>query len=601
MAATEPSGPPGSAPPGDRLESWKEIASYLGRTPRTVQRWERQEGLPVHRLLHDKLGSVYANRSELDAWWSERRNRLDSADSAEGAADGEASESLEPAPATSTPRPSSPWRRIVLATLAGAAGLALAYGGWRSFRRPATPGPVRIAVLPFANMGGGPEQDYLSDGLTEEMIMEIGRLHPQRLGVIARTSVMRYKSVSPGIDRIGAELGVDYVLEGSVRQTTNRVKVAVKLVRVKDQTPLWAESYERPRNDVLELEGDLARSVAGQIRGRLGDSRWAGRRGDLLVAPEAYEAYLKGRYFWNQRSDDGLRKSVGLFDEAVARDPGYAAAWSGLADAYTLMANYSVMPATEAFPKAKAAARKALDLDPDLAEAHASMAFILRSYDWDFAGAEAEFRRAIALSPNNSTAQFWYAIHLESLGRFDEAAAVVDRASRLDPLSPALGGFRGTLLLTSGRYDQAIAVERKALELEPGNFGSRLNLGRALVQKGDYAGALAELRKAEVASAGHPMAVAVLGYAYGRAGRLAEARQALGRLEALSKERHVAAYYFAVVSAGLGETSQALAWLEKVYEERHVGVLSLKTDPELAGLRGDPRFQALLRKVGLPD
>lgn len=195
-------------------------------------------------------------------------------------------------------------------------------------------------------MGGGPEQEYLSDGLTEEMITELGRLHPQRLGVIARTSVMRYKGASPGIDRIGRDLAVDYVLEGSVRQTPNRVRVAVKLVRVKDQTPLWAESYERPRSDVLELEGDVARSVASEIRGKIGDAHWAGRRGDLLVDPEAYEAYLKGRYFWNQRSDEGLRQSVVLFQDAVARDPRYAAAWSGLADAYTLMANYSVMAAS---------------------------------------------------------------------------------------------------------------------------------------------------------------------------------------------------------------------------------------------------------------
>jgi TolB-like protein/tetratricopeptide (TPR) repeat protein len=591
MSTDRPLGPPGASAPGERLESWKEIGAYLGRTPRTVQRWERSEGLPVHRLPHDKLGSVYAYRAELDAWWGQRRQRL-----AADARDDVDAAPILPQVDGSGPRRSRAWRGLVLVVLvAGAAIVA-----YRAARSLPLARPVRIAVLPFENLGGDPARDYVSDGFTEELITAVGRLQPKELAVIARTSVMRYKRAPAPVSRIGAELGVSYVLEGSLRSEGEVVRIAARLVRVTDQTPLWEDVYERPVRDLLPVEREVSRRVAGAILRELGGGFKAPPPSARPTDPLAHEAYLKGRYFWNTRTDEGLRQSLVLFEEAATRDPSYAEAHAGIADAYMLLANYGAMPAREAFPKAEEAVERALALDPDLAEARASRAFLLRNHRWDFAGSEEEFQRAIGLRPNLAVAHYWYGILLEMLGRFEEARAEATRARALDPLSTATTGFLADIGLAEGRYEDAVLWSRRVLEIEPDHSTAYLSLGRALALQGRTDEAIEDLKRAASKSNGHPMVLAVLGNVYGRAGRIKEAKDVEARLLDLSKERYVAPFYWATLDAGLGNRDAAMRELEKVYADRHVGILSICTEPELEPLSADPRFQALARRVGLP-
>jgi TolB-like protein/Tfp pilus assembly protein PilF len=575
-----------------RLGSWKEIAAYLGRSTRTVQRWERLEGLPVHRLLHDKLGSVYAYRSELDTWWRERSPRLQ-----EGVQQDDDDDEGAKLPAAQNKKMAPLLWGLVGLIAVSIVGFTL----WR--RRPSqapAETPVRIAVLPFGNFTGDAGQDYLTDGFTEEMIAVLGRLHG-RLGVIARTSVMRFKKTEKGVDEIGRELGVDYLLEGSVRRDGARVRLTAQLIRVNDETHLWAETYDRDVKDLLAVQSELARRIADEIRIQLAPTAEARLTRPPTGNAEAHLAYLRGQYALNTRTEAGFRQALEQFQDAIARDPAYAAAYARLGDTYTLMANWGVLPVPEAFPKAKAAVRRALELDADLPEAHASLAFILRNYDWDFAGAEREFRRALELNPSDGTAQAWYGLYLYSLGRFDEAGAVLRRAKDLDPLSSRASGQLAALSFAARRYDEAVAACRKLLDADPSDLGVQIDLARALAQKGSFDEAIVTARKAVTLSDEHPMSLAVLGYAYARAGKKDEARRMLGRLESLAARRYVAPYYRAVVYTGLGDNDLAMRWLEKVYEDRHVGILTLAIEPEFDGLRADPRFQDLLRRVGLPS
>ncbi|HET6897356.1 MAG TPA: tetratricopeptide repeat protein, partial [Vicinamibacteria bacterium] len=418
----------------DRLESWKEIAAYLGRSPRTVQRWERLEGLPVHRLVHDKLGSVYAYKTELDAWWESRRASLDTDPEEAPAAAPEPAPSEAPLPVPVPVENTRPRRSTVPWILAGTLALgALALGAW--LWRPATKTatrPSRLAVLPFANLTGDAQQEYLSDGLTEEMIAELGRL--PELGVIARTSVMRFKSTSKGVVEIGRELRVDYVLEGSVRQADRRLRVTAQLIRVADEVHVWADSYDREGGDLIGVQRQIARRVAEETRLRTAPGP------EPAVDHEAHLAHLRGRYNWNQRTEAGFKEGVLQFQRAIEKDPDWARPWSGLADSYMLMGNYGFLPVGEAAGKAKDAARRALALDPDLGEAHASLGLILASHDWDFAGAEREFRRALELNPSHASARLWYGLLLVDLRRVDEARDQFQRGIESDPLSDTLQG-----------------------------------------------------------------------------------------------------------------------------------------------------------------
>ena len=569
--------------PESRLDSWKGIAAHLGRSVRTVQRWERQEGLPVHRLQHEKIGSVYAYPSELDAWWEARRVSLEAAGGDDGGPDEEAAE--EP---REPPRP--------LGLRAAALGLlvlvAAAYGGWRlAFRPPSPKGPARLAVLPFANLTGSADREYITDGLTEEMIAALGRVRD--LGVIARTSVMRYKQTDKTVSQIARELRVDYVLEGSVREAGQRLRVTAQLIRTSDETHLWAENYDREVGDLLAVQGDVARRVAEETRLHLPPPD------DEKTDPQAYLAYLRGRFEWNKRTKEGFEAGLVLFRQALDRDPRFARAWSGVADTYVLLSNYGHMDPRQAMPQALAAASRAVELDDSLAEGHASLGVIHHAYTWEFDRAEREFRRALALNPNYARAHLWYGIYLNNRKRFDEARAVYRQGLDADPLSEIL---RANLVLSefyARPGEDSLTPFRERVLRRPEDPSAHEDLGRALGALGRHADAVGEFEKAAASAGDEPMVQAQLAYHLGRDGREKDAARILDGLVAAAKTRRVAPYYLALVETGLGRTDRALGYLEQVVTERHVGAISLNVDPEFDPLRPDPRFVGLLHRIGL--
>jgi TolB-like protein/Flp pilus assembly protein TadD len=509
---------------------------------------------------------------------------------------------LEAAPA---PRP----RRVRVLAAAGVA-LAVSLGVWYATGgrlpkswpgRPAWSGeegrvgeaaPVRLAVLPFSNLTGSADREYLSDGLTEEIIADLGRIRD--LGVIARTTVMKYKQSDKGAGQVGRELQVGYVLQGAVRQAERRLRVSAQLIRASDETLVWAESYDRQMADLLDVQSDVARSVAEQIRLRL-PAPGSVRSAD----PEAHLAYLNGRYHWNLRTEEGLRRSLVYFGQAVERDPRFAHAYSGLADGYLLLGYYGYLAVAEARSGASRAVEKALALDDTLAEGHASRGAILENYDWNFAGAEAEYRRAIELNPNYVTALQWYGLLLLERHRFEEAGAVMRRARDLDPLSPMILSNVADCEFFSRRYDRAILQYRVILEREPGHAFSLLGLGRAYRQQGSYDRAIAALGKARDASAADPVMLAQLAYALVQAGQRGPAEAIRDRLRPDAPRGGPFAYAMAIVAAGLGDRDEAISSLRQVYAERHPQGLWMKVDPELESLRSDPRYQALIRTTGL--
>jgi TolB-like protein len=354
-----------------------------------------------------------------------------------------------------------------------------------------------LAVLPFDNLTGDPGQDYFSDGLTEEMIAQLGRTDPQRLGVIGRTSVMHYQHKRESLEQIGRALGVHYVLEGSVRRDAGRVRISAQLIQLRDQTHVWARQYDRELSNLLALQDDIAREIAGEILPALGDPKPSegGRR--TTSSPKtyaAYDLYLRARYFWNKRTGQGFQQAVAHFQQAIDSDPSYPRAYAGLADSYALMSSYSLAPATQLIPRARAAAIRALELDEGLAEAHTSLALIALNYDWDWQAAESGYRRAIQLDPNYATAHHWYAELLAFQGRFDEALAESERARQLDPLSLIIATDRGVILYYARQYDRAIEQLRAVLDMDP-NFARGHIIMNAYVEKGMFEEALAEVRK----------------------------------------------------------------------------------------------------------
>src|SRR2546425_671287 len=442
---------------------------------------------------------------------------------------------------------------------------------------------IMLAVLPFENLTGDTRQEYLSDGLTEEMITQLGRMHPERLGVIARTSAMQYKKTQKGMDQIGRELGVAYVLEGSLRRADDRVRVSAQLIQVRDQTHLWAESYERDLRDILALQSDVAQAIARQIELKLTPQQQARLAGVRPIDPRAYELYSKGRYFWNKRSEEGYRRAIQYFQQAIARDSEYAPAYAGLADAYALLGSMPnvELPRSEAMPRARAAAIKALALDEGLAEAHTSLAFVQMHFDWDWSAAEREFTRALQLNPGYPTAHHWYAFWLLAHGRAEAALQEVRAAQRLDPLSLIINTDVGEMLYYGRRHDEAIEQGRRALEIDSAFALAHRVLGFAYLAKRQFAAAIEELRTTARLSGGQLDLVAVLGLAYAEAGRRGEARKLLKTLERASQQRPDLSHPIALVLAGLGEKDEAFARLEQAYqahdgslirsEERRVG------------------------------
>jgi len=495
-------------------------------------------------------------------------------------------------------RRSSAWIYVVVVAGAIAAGLFL-FGRYTSSKQSAIAPEKSIAVLPFENLSGNPENAYFTDGIQEEILMRLAKIAD--LKVVSRTSTVRYKRSPGSLREIATQLGVANVLEGSVQRSADRVHVNVQLIKAASDTHLWAEAYDRKLTDIFAVESEIAKTIADTLQAELTGSE----RNAIAARPtentEAYQLYLKGRFFWNKRTGQNLNKAADYFNQAIRTDPNYALAYVGLADAYVLMPFYGAGTPQDCYPKAKAAAKKALELDDTLTEAHASLAYVLHVCDLDFDGSTREFQRAIELNPNYATAHHWYGIELlASLGRFNEAIREVKRGLELDPLSLPINGGLGRTYYFARRYDEAIEQLRKTSEMDPGFYYAHWNLGSALAAKGAIGAAIEEYQKARALD-DDPFVLGLLGHAYASSGNKMEAEKILNQLKELSKERYVSAYSFALVYLGLGNKEEALRLLEKSYQDRTGNdLVYFRVEPLLDPLRGERRFEELVTKVFTP-
>jgi TolB-like protein/Flp pilus assembly protein TadD len=459
-----------------------------------------------------------------------------------------------------------------------------------------TPGP-RLAVIPLANLSGDPHDEFFSDGLTEELISLLSRVRGVR--VIARASAMRFKGRTVGLAEVASALDVAAVVEGSVRRDGTRVRVTVQLVDCATEEQLWSSSYDRELSDLFAIQSDIARRVVRGLRVQLRRQDAAQLDRNATSDIDAYTLYLEGRYQWNLRSPTALLSAVELFRRALAKDPTFALAQSGLADAFCSLALLEYEAPTSAFPKARAAAEAALRVDPNLAEAHASLGLVRFQYERDFAGADQELRKAIELNPNYPAGHQFFADYLKAMGRFDEALREMRRALELDPVSLSINTGLGHVLYLSRQYDRAIEQYRAALALDPSFVQAHLWFGRPFLEKGMFDEAIAELRLAVELSNGSTISLAVLGHAYASAGRAAEARELLRKLEERAKTTYLPSYWIALIYTGLSENAAALTWLERAADERSSWLVWIKVEPRFDRLRSDPQFEALLRRLGL--
>ena len=480
--------------------------------------------------------------------------------------------------------------------------------GWQNWFRKANP-PAQhevrqmIAVLPFENLTGDPAQEYFSDGLTEEMIDQLGRLDPAHLGVIGRNSVMRYKTIHEATAAIGRELGVSYLLEGSVRRDSDEVRISAQLIQVQDQASVWSRQYDRQLRDVLALQSEIAREIAGGIHLTLDDAaRNAGATAQpqTAAANDAYDLYLRGLYFWNKRGADNIKRATDYFQQSIRRDPNSARAYSGLAESYALVSGYAGVPPKDFLQKADAAARRAVALDPNLAEAHVAMAVVAQDCDWDWATAEREYRRAIELNPNYATAHHWYGEYLALMGRFDESRAQMEHARQLDPLSLIITADTAIALYYARDYPAAIQQFRAVIDLEP-TFPRTAQLSFAYLQTGRDADSVAWTEKLKQPSDTGPWYWATAAYVDAHIGKMNDARVALHNLIRMNDRQQIDPLYISIAYVGLDEKDQSIAWLQKAEAAHSVSLNSLKVEPLFDPLRTDPRFQQILRQMNFPQ
>jgi TolB-like protein/Flp pilus assembly protein TadD len=592
----EPGGHSAEHPLDLRLDSWKAIAAHLNRDVSTVRRWEKREGLPVHRHLHHKLGSVYAFPSEIDAWWRSRRGRLDPEERSEERV----------ADLLGTPPPVGPGPQDASLTLSArwdrtrvlAVSVAVLFVGViatvlvaTSRARAVPANDASVAVLPFEHRSSASEADVLVDALTEGIINRLSAAPD--LKVISRASAFRYKGKKTiDLRKAGRELGVRALLVGRVVQKNDRFSLSVELVDTRDDRQLWGTTFERSAATFGLLSEEVARHVSRTMTGR--DHVGASRR--YTKDPVTHELYLRGRYHWNKRTPEGFRRAVSEFARAIERDPAYAPAFAGLADSYTLMGYYyNLIPVEDARAKSRTAAMKALELDDSLAEAHMSMAGVLEFERWDWTGAEREYRRAIELAPNYASAYHWYANNLSIRGRHDEAISRGTRAVELDPLSPIVHVGLGHAYYLAGRHDEAIAQLEKALGIEPSFLNARQFLGQVYVEKGLYEEAVAEFRKVDAAE--RWIWRSALAHAYTRMGRMDAAAQIIRTFR--TDRPTVSLVTIAALYAAVGERDQSLELLNLACNRRDPDVSFIKSLPAFESLRGDPAFQAILRRIGL--
>jgi TolB-like protein/Flp pilus assembly protein TadD len=569
----------------ERLDSWKKIAAYLKRDESTVRRWEK-EGLPVHRHAHKKKATIYAFTSEIDAWWNVGRVRLEAAE-----------------PVAAGPRRRVGWWAAAgLVALGVGVGAALNVAGVRDrlLGRPVAGEITSIAVLPLKNLSGDPGQDYFADGMTEALITELGKISALR--VLSYRSVIGYRQSAKPSSEMAHELKVDALLEGGVVGRGDRIRITANLVEGARQRHLWAETYEFDSRDIVAMQGKVARDVARQIRVKLTPQEQARLTTNRRVNPEAYEAYLLGRAYFN-KIPSGWKRAKDSFEQAIAKDPGYAPAYAGLALVYSRIRGSLTRDPSANRVQARQWAEKALELDNTLAEAHTALARVAQNeYDW--AGSEREFRRAIELNPGYALARIWYAQYLYATQRFEEAVTQAQVAQQLDPASLFVITRAGAAYFFAGRVEEAMATWQRARELDPTHPDVGLLPGRSYVKLGMNQDAIAVLEKALIFTERDPLVLGALAHAYARAGRREEARKLVGELKRLDERleaegRSIPRFSFIWAYAGLGDKEQAFAWLEKAYQERRDRVFLLNVDPLLNPLRSEPRFQDLVRRVGL--
>jgi len=584
--------PPG--PPEERLDSWKEIAAHLNRDVTTVQRWEKREGMPVHRHLHDKRGSVYALRQELDAWVRSRRPGIGD----------QAAELLAETPAPGGDESNGPrsMHRELWVILGAASLLAILAAGYFVVVRPRTRGATRpkiqsLAVLPLKNLSGDPSQDYLAEGITEALIGRLAGIHDLR--VVSRTSVDRFKEPQKSVEEIAKILGVDAIVEGSVIREGSRIRVTAQLIRGATDEHLWSETYDREFRDVLPLESELAQSIAKKVEVTVTGEEHERLKATQAVAPEVYESYLKGMYALHRGNNRAsVEQGIGYFQEAIQRDVTFAPAYVGLASGYSELGTVFIgSPAAEMRPKVVNAARRALELDPNLVEAHLLLAGVQQE-EWHWADAEAEYRRALELNPNNANAHYGLAFWLLCQGRTEEALTWARRGRELDPIVVS-GGSIGDILFYSHRYEEAIHEFRSSLAVEPEDAGALWGLGFALIAQDQADDAIPVLEKALSISKRSPAVTGVLIRAYAHAGRRGDALKLLEELKERRSAGYVPAGAFVNAYLGLGEKEEAFVWLEQAYQEQSNILQFVRVHPAFDAIRGDARFVELVRRVGV--
>lgn len=490
--------------------------------------------------------------------------------------------------------------RLRVWSIGGLAALAaVALLIW-SLRRPPAPGveSASIAVLPFADLSPDHDQEYLSDGLTEEIINALSKVPGLR--VVARTSTFAFKGRPADVREIGTRLNVATLMEGSLRKEGDRLRITAQLINVSNGYHLWSETYEVQMKSVFRLQDDISRAITNALRDRLGAGAAVPATGRLPANANAYQLYLKGRYYWNRRTEQGFVKALELFQQSIAADSGYARAWAGAADAWAALGVYSARPPNEVMPSARVAVQKALALDDTLAEAHASLGYIRATYEWDWVGAESEFRRAIELNPNYATAHQWYAVSvLYPQRRMAEAAGQIRLAHQTDPLSLIVNTAVGLTSMLSRDYGGAVDEFRRVLKMDPGFYMGERSLGIALLLRGDLAEAISALDRAHELSGGNPIVLGELGRAYGQAKRTADARRVLDQLLALREQRYVSPEALAQCYIGLGDRDAAFEWLNRAMDEHAGSVASIAVDPLYDPLRTDARFAGLLTRIHL--
>jgi TolB-like protein/Tfp pilus assembly protein PilF len=569
----------------DLLDSWKAIAAYLNRDVRTAQRWERTLHLPVHRVANSKL--VFAYRSELQAWLSQQESSRMTA-----AAGTDTINAVAGVPQEQRDHRTH-LRRWIWLSIPSISLTIVTLLIWRTMMPPAIDS---LAILPFINTGGDPNTEYLSEGFTENLINSFSQFPSLR--VAPRSLVFSDKGRQTDPSKAGRDLKVGAVLMGRVTQRGDSLNVQAELIDVGKVAQIWGRQYNGRFSDIIQVQDEITKGVAEKLHLQsIPDQRRLAKRSTENT--DAYQAYLKGRYYWNRRTEQTLKRAVEYFQKAIDLDPSYALAYAGLADCYIVYSEYEVEAPRDSGPKAQAAAAKALQIDDKLAEAHASLAFNKMQYEWDWASAKRGLERAIELDPNYATAHEWYSIYLESTGHTEEAVVSARRAQQLDPLSLIITAQLGQALVFAWRHDDVILEVRKALEMEPNFARGHFFLGMAYEQKRMYREAVAEFQKAFDLSGGSTYALGALGHAYAMAGNRDEALHALADLAEISTRRYVAPFHAALIYTALGEKDRAFEWLSKALDDHSSRLKLLKVDPRFASLHDDSRFGTLLQRMGL--